>query len=230
MISAIILAGGNSTRMNGINKQFAEIDGIPVLAMSVMKFVQSPLVGEIIVAASAENMAQCEQLCTRYGGEKLKAVTQGGATRFLSVKNALEQVSPQADFIAIHDGARPLVETADIDRVIADAVKYGAAIAAARAVDTVKTADADGFVESTPPRQSLWYAQTPQVFSKALYLSCLERLGSRAEDATDDSRIAEQCGVRVHLTEITSCNMKITHPDDLAAANAVYLNRKAERL
>ena len=83
------------------------------------------------------------------------------------------------------------------------------------------------FVESTPPRERLYYAQTPQAFSKKLYLDCLERIGAGIENATDDSSIFEMCGEYVRVTEIKCCNMKITRPDDLAAAISIYESRKA---
>lgn len=230
MVSVIILAAGNSSRMDGINKQLAKIGDTPVFVMSALKFERSERVDEIVIAAPAGETARYEKLARNFGVTKLKAVTEGGETRFLSVKNALGQISPKSDFIAIHDAARPLIETADIDRVLADAGKYDAAIAAVPATDTVKLVGSNGFIEETPPRKKLYYAQTPQAFRTRLYLECIERLGSRAENATDDSSIIEQCGKYVRITEINSCNMKITHPDDLAAANAVYTNRKTVKM
>lgn len=225
MFSAIILAAGCSTRMEGTNKQLAKINDTPVFVMSALAFERCGQVSEIIIAAPEEECARYEKLARNFGVEKLKAVVSGGATRFLSVKNALEQVSKDCTHIAIHDGARPLITTADIGRVLADAVKYDAAIAAAPATDTVKKAGSNGFVESTPPREKLYYAQTPQAFSKKLYLDCVNKLGAAAETMTDDSALIEQCGGYVRITEITACNMKITRPDDLAAANAIYTNR-----
>lgn len=230
MFSAIILAAGSSTRMKGTNKQLAKIADIPVFVMSALNFEKSEQVSEIIIAAPEEELSRYEKLARNFGVSKLKAVTPGGATRFLSVKNALEQVSKDCTHIAIHDGARPLLPTEEIDRVLADAVKYDAAIAASPATDTVKACASNGFVESTPPREKLYYAQTPQAFSKKLYLDCIEKLGQRAEALTDDSALIEQCDGYVRITEITCCNMKITRPEDLAAANAVYLSRKAVKL
>ncbi len=225
MTSAIILAAGFSTRMGGVNKQLAELCGIPVFVMSALRFERSENVGEIIIAAPKGCAVQYADLVLRYGVTKLKAVTEGGATRFLSVKNALAQVSREADFIAIHDGARPLITTEEIDRVILDAYTHGAAIAAIPATDTVKTVT-DGFVTGTPDRSGLCYAQTPQVFKKALYLRCIEKLCGAAESVTDDSSVLEMCGERVYLTEIHCANMKITRPEDIAAAAAIFAQRR----
>lgn len=225
MFSAIILAAGSASRMEGINKQLAEIDGVPVFVMSALKFNASYMVSEVIIAAPQSDVQQFTELAKSFGVTKLKCVVSGGETRALSVKNALSFVSGDCDHIAIHDGARPLIETADIDRVLNDAIAHEAAIAAAPATDTVKVSQG-GFISDTPDRSALYHAQTPQAFSKKLYLDCLRQLGDEAALLTDDSALIERCGGRVKLTEVTKCNMKITRPDDLAAAEAIYRNRR----
>lgn len=213
--------------MNGVNKQLEKIDGTPVFVMSALKFNRSEKVGEVIVAAPEDDVARFEELARSFGVSKLAAIVPGGKTRMLSVRKCLERVSPEADYIAVHDGARPLIGTEQIEKVFAEAEKYNAAIAAVRAVDTIKAVGSGGFIESTPPREGLFYAQTPQVFLKKLYLSCLEKAGTAAENVTDDSSILEMCGEYVKITEIEGCNMKITRPEDLAAAEAVYQSRRA---
>lgn len=216
--------------MNGVNKQLEKIGDTPIFVMSALKFEQSEQAGEIIVAAPAEDVARYEKLARNFGVTKLSAVVAGGDTRAKSVRNALEAVSPKADYIAIHDGARPLISTEEIERVFADAEKYNAAIAAVPATDTVKSVGSNGFIEETPQRGKLYYAQTPQVFKKSLYMSCLEKLGAQADNVTDDSSILELCGEYVRITEINGCNMKITRPDDLAAAEAIYNNRRTVKM
>ncbi|MCM1164435.1 MAG: 2-C-methyl-D-erythritol 4-phosphate cytidylyltransferase [Lachnospiraceae bacterium] len=212
--------------MNGVNKQLEEIGGVPVFVMSALKFERSDRVGEVIITAPEGRTDEYGALARERGVSKLTAVVAGGETRARSVMNALEKVSPNADYIAVHDGARPLIATSDIERVIADAERLGAAIAAAPAADTVKSAE-NGFVKGTLPRNELYLAQTPQVFRKELYLSCLERLGSQADGVTDDSSLLELCGMPVGITEISGCNIKITRPHDLIAARAVYELGKA---
>ncbi len=216
--------------MGGVNKQLAKIGDTPVFVMSALKFERSEKINEIIIAAPADEAERYEKLARNFGITKLKAVVEGGDTRVISVRNALEQISHRADFIAIHDGARPLIDTEDIDRVLADAERYDCAIAAAPAADTIKVVGSNGFIEETVPRKKTYCAQTPQAFRRELYLECLERLGSRADDVTDDSSIMEMCGKYVRITEITSCNMKITRPDDLAMANAVFMNKKTVKM
>lgn len=226
MVSVIIAAAGASSRMGGINKQLEKIGDTPVFVMSALKFDKLEQVSEIFIAAPPDDTARYEKLARNYGVTKLVGVTAGGDSRFKSVRGALEMVSPKSEFIAIHDGARPLIDAEDILRVFADAEKYGAAIAAAPAVDTVKAVGSNGFIDSTIPRAGLYYAQTPQVFRKNLYMEWLEKIGLQAENLTDDSSIAEQCGQYVKITEILSPNFKITRPDDLIAANAIYDNRR----
>lgn len=229
-VSVIIVAAGSSTRMNGVNKQLEKIGDTPVFVMSALKFERSERVGEIIIAAPEEEVLRYEKLARNFGVSKLAAVVAGGDTRAKSVRNALDAVSPKADYIAVHDGARPLISTEEIERVFADAEKYNAAIAAVPATDTVKSVGGNGFIEETPQRDKLYYAQTPQVFKKTLYMSCLEKLGAQADSVTDDSSILELCGEYVRITEINGCNMKITRPDDLAAAEAIYNNRKTVKM
>ncbi len=229
MVSVIIAAAGSSSRMGGINKQLEKIGDTPVFVMSALKFDGIDKVGEIIITAPEADVPRFEKLARNYGVTRLSAVVAGGDTRFHSIKNALSVVSPKADFIAVHDGARPLIEVEDIERVFADAERYGAAIAASPAVDTVKQVGSNGFIERTIPRNGLFCAQTPQVFRKKLLLDCLEKLGLQAENVTDDSSIVELCDEYVKVTEITSPNFKITHPDDLAMAQTLYLNRKTVR-
>lgn len=231
MVSAIILAAGSSARMNGVNKQLEKIGGTPVFVMSTLKFEKSEKVGEIIIAAPPDDIERFERTARNFGVSKLKAVTAGGETRMESVRRCLAEVSDEADYIAVHDGARPLIDTEQIDRVIDDAEKYNAAIAAVPAVDTIKCAASGGFVESTPPRGGLYYAQTPQVFEKKLYLSCLEKADKTAlASVTDDSSVLELCGERVRITEISGCNMKITRPEDLIAAEALYSNKRVVKI
>ncbi len=225
MFSVIILAAGESARMCGINKQLAEIDGLPVFIRSALKFEECGKTAEIIIAAPKEYCEKYERLARDFGITKIKAVVSGGKSRFESVKNALCCVSEECNYIAVHDGARPLISTEDIERVLNDAERYGASIAAARATDTVKIVGKDGFIRTTPPREDVWYAQTPQAFKKEIFVRCAEKIGS--QDVTDDSSVLEFCGESVHVTEITSCNMKITRPEDLEAARAISKNKRS---
>lgn len=227
MFSVIILAAGASLRMGGVNKQLSEIGGVPVFIMSTLKFDRCEKTAEIIIAAPEEFCEKYRELAVRFGVKKLKCVVCGGRTRFESVKNALSASDKNCGFIAVHDGARPLIDEKDIERVFTDAERFGAAIAACRAVDTVKIVDESGFIVKTPPRENLFYAQTPQAFRRDLFEKCAAKIGER--EVTDDASVLEICGERVKITEISSCNMKITRPDDLAAARAVFESREVKQ-
>lgn len=220
MFSAIVLAGGNSTRMGGINKQTALLNDIPVIIHSLAAFEKSSLTSEIILVVPNGGIEEFSALCRKYSLNKLKAAVCGGSTRFLSVKNALARVSERCEYIAVHDGARPLISAEDIDRVLQNAVKFGASIAAAPVNDTIKICGGE-FIEKTADRSRLFAAQTPQAFNKKIYLECVEKLGEQAEKLTDDSQLFELCGHKVHITEITAANLKITRRQDLAIARAL---------
>lgn len=221
MVSAIILCAGSSSRMGGVNKQLCEIDGAPVFVQSLLKFERCADIGEIILVVPSGSVERYREIAMRFGAAKLSAVVEGGTSRFLSVKNALGALSEKAEYIAIHDGARPLISAEDISNVVSAAREYGAAIAAAPFADTLKR-DENGFVGGTIPRDNVYAAQTPQVFLKSRYLECVERLGAQAEQLTDDCQLFERCGYPVRITEISRANLKITRPDDLAAARAMF--------
>lgn len=224
--SVIIVAGGNSTRMNGVDKQFSDLGGIPVIARSIMAFENCIDVFEIIVATRLESIEKIENLCKKYNFTKVKAVVKGGETRAESVRNAFEKVSKSALLVAIHDGARPLIADNDIMRVLSKARKHNAATLCVPVKDTIKIAN-DEFIEDTPNRANLYAAQTPQVFKYAIYKKALENsdLG-----VTDDCMAVEATGQKVYITIGSYNNIKITTPDDLIIANAILGGEKKMRI
>lgn len=207
--SAIILAAGSSTRMDGTNKQLLELGGIPVLMRSALNFENCGEVSEIIIAARENDREVILSECQKYKITKLKAVCAGGKDRAESAKIAFG-FTGKCDYVAVHDGARPFAEPALIGNVIKAAEETGAAIAAIPVTDTVKKAE-NGFITATPPRSSLFSAQTPQVFKRELY----EKMCGVSGAVTDDSSLAEQLGVRVKIAEGCSKNIKITTPADI---------------
>lgn len=231
MVSAIILAGGMSLRMRGVNKMTALIGDTPVLAMSMLRFQECDEVGEIIVAAGKGSFRPCQTMAKKYGITKLKAVVHGGDTRYYSMRNALKEVSPDAELLAVHDAARPLIKIQDIYRVIDDARVHGASIIAVPAVDAIKDT-AFGFVKDLFLNKIFYCSQTPQVFSLPVFLKCLENLDLLGADmmrTRDDCEIFQRFDKPVHLTEIGYSNMKITFRDDLVLANALYAKRLEEK-
>ncbi len=209
-VSAVIVAGGSSSRMGGVDKLAYCQDGVPVLRRTVLAFCANAFVDEIIVVCRADRTDDTKRMLE--GLPKVSAVVAGGADRTGSVKNGVAAISPRCEYIAVHDGARPFVSDGLITRVLEGAVRYGACAPALAVSDTLKRTDADGFVTETVPREGLFAVQTPQVFEKGLLARALERGGS----ATDDCALVEIAGGRVKLVEGERGNIKLTYPADLA--------------
>jgi 2-C-methyl-D-erythritol 4-phosphate cytidylyltransferase/2-C-methyl-D-erythritol 2,4-cyclodiphosphate synthase len=210
-VDVLILAGGSSRRMNGINKQFAEVGGIPVIIKSALAFENCPAVTEIIIAAQESDTDRVHELCGQYRITKLKTVIPGGDTRAASAKRAFEH-SENADIVLVHDGARPFVTPEFIQRIIEAAAEYGAAIPSLPVTDTVRFTDRDGFAAGTPDRSTLRAVQTPQAFTRELYERMMQ---VPDESATDDAMIAERLGAKVRLIDGDPANIKITTRGDL---------------
>ena len=206
----LILAGGSSQRMGGINKQFADIGGVPVIIKSAIAFEKSPLVSDIIIAARECDIDRIHGLCEQYGITKLKRIVPGGASRTESARNAFSAVE-NADIIMVHDGARPFVTEELIGRIACAADEYGAAIPALPLKDTVKFTDSGGFSAGTPDRDTLRAVQTPQAFRADIYAEMV----LSGKEATDDAGLAELLGIKVKLVDGDRNNIKITTPDDL---------------
>lgn len=214
--SAIVLAAGESRRMNGENKQFLLIDGISVLIRALLAFEECAEITEIVVAAREADHEAIRVLCGVYRVTKLKAIISGGATRAESASRAFGEISENAELVAVHDGARPFVTPGLIAAVLEAARETGAAIPVVPVKDTIKRTE-NGEIVETPDRSALFAAQTPQVFSVGLYRRMLA-LGD--EGVTDDSMLAERLGVRVRLVGGDPANRKITTPEDMTGGAA----------
>jgi 2-C-methyl-D-erythritol 4-phosphate cytidylyltransferase len=213
-IAAIIAAAGTSSRMDGRDKIFADLGGVPVLARSVEVFENSDLIHEIVVVVHPDNLGAAEALRQKRGWRKVSAVVPGGARRQDSVSAALAALG-ESDWLLIHDGARPLLPPELISRGLEAARETGAAIAAVPVKDTIKLAGPDGVVVGTPPRQSLRLVQTPQVFRTDLIRRAY---AANPPDVTDDAALVERIGGQVRLFDGDYVNIKITTPEDLALA------------
>lgn len=222
-ISAVIVAAGSSTRMkSAVSKQLLKIGKKTVLEHTVSAFAQSDIVDEIIVVCPQADKESFEQLFSNnnfYNYSTPLKFTVGGSTRQQSVRNGVLLLSDDADYIAVHDGARPLIKTEHIKAVVSDAVEFGAATLAVPVKDTVKIAE-NLTVQSTPPRDKLYLIQTPQVFEKNNYTRAYEKAGSENLDFTDDCQLVELTGGKVHITIGDYTNIKITTAEDIAVAEA----------
>ncbi len=226
--SALILAGGSSTRMGGVSKQFVDIDGVPVVAWTALAFEEADCIHEIIIVAKADELELYSNFASAYNITKPLRVVSGGKTRQESAKCGIDAVDDKAEFVAIHDAARCLITPDMIDRVCHAAYLRGAATLALPAVDTIKVADKNKFIESTPDRRTLWQAQTPQVFNANAYRGAAYLARRDGFEATDDNMLLEEVKYPVKLIEGSRENIKITEPCDLLYAKAVLQYRKEQ--
>ncbi len=226
--SAIILAAGSSTRMGEINKQLYQLNGIPVLAHTMLAYQKCPLIREIVVVTKKEDFDTVIELRKKYGITKLKHLVTGGKTRQESARRGMSKLDAESKYVAIVDGARCLTTPAQIAKVCLMAYHYKAACAAHLVEDTMKRATVSGSVRETVDRTNLWQAQTPQVFSTALYRAALVKADTDQFVATDDAALIEHLGYRVRLVECGRANIKITTPMDLPLAQAILDYRNKE--
>lgn len=222
--SAIIVAAGKSTRTSGaVPKQLISIKGVPVVVRTMLAFEKCPLISEIIVVAAKDQLKEYEIFKKQYGITKLSAVTAGGSTRSDSVLAGFRAVSPKCEFVAIHDGARCLIKTEDIEKVIKSAFRHGCAIAASKSTDTLKEVDENGIISGTVDRDTVMRAQTPQVFMKEIYEIAVSSK-TKPSSPTDDSMLVENAGFKVHTVEAGAYNIKITTDEDFYVAERIISN------
>ncbi len=228
--TAIIAAAGMSSRMGSKgSKQLLELDGIPVLARTLLAYEAAETIDEIILVARREDFEAFRDLAVAYHITKLKRITEGGSTRQASILNGLNAVSKKTKFLAIADGARCLITPEQIDKVNRTAYRTGAATAAAPAIDTVKIANRYGCTtDDNPPREIVWLAQTPQTFSLPLYRAAAYNAKENGRIATDDNALVEAIGRTVTLVDCGRQNLKITTPEDLYIASAILKYRQEQ--
>jgi len=219
---AVIVAAGSSRRMGGADKVFALLGGKPVLTRVVDTFQKCDSIDRIVVVLSKQNLEKGKQLVTGEGWSKVADVCPGGERRQDSVIAGLDCLG-NCEWVVIHDGGRPLVTVELIESGLDAAAETGAAVAAVPVTDTIKVAGDDMIVQGTPPRQSMWSAQTPQVFRYDIITEAYRML---KYEVTDDARAVERAGGSVKIYAGSYDNIKITKPDDLALAEFL-LQKKA---
>lgn len=219
--TAIVLAAGKGSRMqSAVPKQYLELCGKPVLYYSLAAFEES-FVDEIILVTGKDDISYCkEQIVERYGFQKVTKIIDGGAERYLSVYQGL-LAAEEADYVYIHDGARPFVDAAILSDAKACVEQYQACVAGMPVKDTIKIVDAEDFAKETPERKYVWQVQTPQVFSYALVREAYDMLmkDQDAYSVTDDAMVVEtMLNYPVKLFQASYKNIKITTPEDLQIA------------
>lgn len=226
-VVAVIVAGGVGRRLKTkVHKPFVRLSGRPLLARTLEAFEKTAGVNGIVLVIHPNDEQAARRLIRSSGFRKIIQIVHGGATRMASVSCGLKAVPSETQWVAVHDGARPLVTPKLIEATIRAAKRFKAAIAAVPVVPTVKQA-AGGWVTKTLDRKILWAVQTPQVFERRL-LERAHRLGGRnGIAATDDAALVEGLGHRVRIVLGSHRNIKVTAPEDLIIAQALL---KAEKI
>ncbi|HET9219966.1 MAG TPA: 2-C-methyl-D-erythritol 4-phosphate cytidylyltransferase [Terriglobia bacterium] len=217
-VTAIIAAAGAGRRMKSDRpKQLLTLDKTPILIYTVRKFDSCRLINRILVAAPQESVEEVRRLVAGAGFSKPVSVVQGGARRQDSVAVAMQHLSPETTIVVVHDAVRPFVKVDEIEAVIAEAQKSGAAVLAIPIVDTVKQIRKD-VIDSTLTREHLVLAQTPQAFRIEILTEAFERARRDEYYGTDESSLVERLGLPVAVVRGSERNIKITRPDDLTLA------------
>ena len=229
-VSAIIVAAGSGSRMNSdITKQFMTLADKPVIINTLLAFEACAYVNEIIIVAKEDEMMLYPHLLKIYGIGKVKNIVPGADTRQKSVLSGLDAISDKADFVAIHDGARPLITPEQIKKVLLAAFEFRAASAAAKSKDTPKLVTKNGFIDKNLDRDTVWMMQTPQVFTANLYRAAAYTAIRDGFEATDDCALAHNAGFPVRIVDTGYENIKITTPDDLKFAELILSERNNEK-
>ena len=212
---AVIVAAGSASRMGGIDKVMAPLGGEPMILRTVRTFQNCGAIKEIVIVTREDLILPITELCG--GFDKVRAVVRGGDSRQASVKLGLSAFTDKMELAAVHDGARPLVSEAVIDRTVRAAHTYGGAAPVVSVKDTIKVFEG-GFIASTPDRETLRAVQTPQVFDLDLLRGALEKAEKDGAAVTDDCSAVERLGLKIRLVEGEERNLKVTTPMDLKIA------------
>lgn len=212
---AVIVAAGSASRMGGIDKVMAQLKGETMILRTVRAFQQCDAVKEIVIVTREDLIRPISSLCAQM--DKVNAVVAGGKSRQESVWLGLNALSKDVKLAAIHDGARPLISNAVIDRTVRAAHTYGAAAPAVPVKDTIKVVKS-GLVMATPDRANLRAVQTPQVFDFDLLRGALKKAEEENANLTDDCSAVERMGMSVKIVEGDERNLKVTTPLDLKIA------------
>ncbi len=229
--AAIVLSAGTGSRMKSdIPKQYMDLNGRPVIYYSLKAFEDSK-VDSIVLVTGRDDIEYCRsEIVEKYGFTKVRAIVAGGAERYDSVFEGLKAVN-DCDYVMIHDGARPMLDSNIIERAWKGAVEYKACVVGMPVKDTIRIVADDGTAISTPDRKSLWQIQTPQAFDYKLIYEAYSKVladvkaGKQQVNITDDAMLVECTSpVKVHMVEGDYRNIKITTPEDIQVAE-IFLKK-----
>lgn len=224
--AAIVLAAGSGKRMeSNIKKQYMLIGDKPVVYYS-LKIFQESFVDEIVLVVSPGDVSYCKkEIVEKYGFDKVSCIVEGGKERYHSVSRGLSSLT-SCDYVFIHDGARPMLTAEMLERLYSCVLEYGACVAGMPVKDTIKIADRNHNIVSTPDRRLVFMVQTPQVFAYPLIKNAYDNLIENEQELqengiaiTDDAMVVETfTGHKVKLAEGSYENIKITTPEDIFIA------------
>ena len=220
-VGVVVVAAGSSSRMGGTDKTFAPILGTQLILLTLDQFEAFAPVSEIALVLAADSLEKSRQLISQRGYRKISQVCAGGKRRQDSVRVGLDALKP-CDLVMVHDGARPGLDQALLQRGLEAARKCGAAVAGVPVKDTIKVVSPQGTVVETPSRDTLWAAQTPQIFR---YNLLMEAHRQCTADFTDDAAMVESLGHPVRMFLGSYENLKVTTPEDMAVIEAVLQAR-----
>lgn len=221
-VCGIIVAAGNSTRMGlDVSKQFIPLHGLPVIEYTIKAFERAKTVSRVIVVCRETDREKMQGLVKENHFTKVAAFVTGGASRSESVQNGILAAGDEVTHYAIHDGARPLIQPDEIDKVVLRGIETGAAALGVEVTDTVKIVNEQNIITATPERAKLRAMQTPQVFEKNIYRSAMEQCKGKNIDYTDDCLMVEQTGTPVEVVPGAGVNIKLTTPADIAVAECI---------
>jgi len=215
---AIIPTAGLGTRMRSdVTKFLMELEGDPIIVLTLKAFQESSLVESVILVVQEDHREKMKDLISEYSLTKVKEIVVGGETRFDSVHNGLAKIDADTDVIVVHDGARPLIDASTINKAIKQCEQSEAVVVAVPVKSTIKRVNKENLlVEETLNRNELWEVQTPQVFKREILVKAHENAQGIA--ATDDAMLVEQLGIKVEILEGSYKNIKITTQEDLKIA------------
>ncbi len=224
--TAIILSAGSARRM-GYNKMLLTLGNKTVFERSVEAFEECEAIDEIIIAAPKASIEEYSEIVKKRKYTKVSSIVAGGETRQESVANAICNVSDECDFIAVHDGARPLIKPDSIEKVCEEAIVYGGAVASGVSVDTLKSVNEAGMITGTIDRETTVQVRTPQIFKKEILLYAHERAKEDGFEGTDECMLVERCNFPIKTVITGRENVKLTYPEDVLYMTEVLRARGA---
>jgi 2-C-methyl-D-erythritol 4-phosphate cytidylyltransferase len=222
----IVVAAGSGSRMgSAMKKQYLPLDGAPILVRTLQTLAACPTVDRIVLVVAGDDRQFVTELIEAYHLHKIGDVVTGGNERQDSVRNGIAALLHDTEVAAVHDAARPLVTPDEVEAVLTAAKLFGAATLGVPVKDTIKRVD-QGQVRETLQRSDLWAVHTPQAFRCELLAEAHMRAWEQGYFGTDDASLVEWAGYPVTMVEGRYSNLKVTTPEDLVIAEALWMQRK----